>query len=137
MIHDTTTPVSRFLRLLVSIIGIAIATGMVIGMPACGDDDPAAPNDGPFTGTIQVRDNSFSPNPVTISVGDSVTWQWVGSNSHSVTHGTDPGNIGVLFNEGPKSSGTFGYRFTSAGTVHYFCIPHFDMGMKGTITVEP
>lgn len=138
MIHDTPAPLSRFLRLWVSIIGIGVATGLVIGMSACGDDDPAAPpNDGPFTGTIQVRDNSFSPKTVTIAVGDSVTWQWVGSNSHTVTHGTSPSNLGGLFDEGPKSSGTFGYRFTSAGSVPYFCIPHFDMGMTGTITVEP
>jgi plastocyanin len=136
MIHDTTNPTSRFLRLLVSIIGIAVATGLAIGMPACGDDDPAAPNDdGPFTGTIQVRDNSYSPRAVTISVGDSVTWQWVGSTSHTVTHGT-PGNLGGLFNEGPKSSGTFGYRFNAPGSIPYFCIPHAP-NMTGTITVNP
>lgn len=139
MIHDTLAPSSRSLRLLLSIIGIGLVTTLSIGMPACGDDDTTAPKDdgGVFTGTIQVRDNSFSPRTVTIAVGDSVTWQWVGSNSHTVTHGTDPGNLGGLFNEGPKSSGTFGHRFTSPGTIPYFCVPHFSMGMTGTITVQP
>jgi plastocyanin len=138
MIHDATAPFPRFLRLLVTIIGISLVTALSIGIPACGDDDTTAPqDDGPFTGTIQVRDNSFSPKSVTISVGDSVTWQWVGSNSHTVTHGTNPSSLGGLFDEGPKSSGTFGYRFTSPGTIPYFCIPHFSMGMTGTITVQP
>ena len=137
MIHDTISPISRFLRLLVSIIGIAVATGLAIGMPACGDDDdPAAPDGGgPFTGTIQVRDNSYSPRTVTISVGDSVTWQWVGSSSHTVTHGT-PGNPGGLFNNGPKSSGTFGYRFNAPGSIPYYCTVHAPM-MTGTVTVNP
>lgn len=138
MIHHVTAPFSRFLRLSVTVIAIGIATGLFIGMPACGDDDPyAPPNDGPFTGTIQVRDNSFSPRTVTISVGDSVTWQWVGSSNHTVTHGSSPSNLGGLFDTPEKSSGTFGYRFNTPGSIPYFCRPHFAMGMTGTVNVQP
>lgn len=140
MIHDATAPSSRFLRLLVTIIEIGLVTGVSIGIPACGDDDTTAPQDGPFTGTIQVRDNNFSPKTVTIAVGDSVTWQWVGSSLHTVTQGTTPDaseDPTRLFDSPLKSSGTFGYRFTASGTVPYFCRPHFAAEMKGTITVEP
>jgi plastocyanin len=124
---------SRVLAISAAIVWLALA-------PACGDD-AAGPeeNPGPFTGTISVRNTSFSPAAVTIAVGDSVTWRWDGG-SHSVTQGTTPDpsqDPTRLFDSGVKSSGTFGYRFTSAGTVPYFCRPHFASGMKGTITVTP
>ena len=139
MSNDTTAPSLRFPRLLLSVIGIGIAAGLLFGLPACGDDETTAPDDDDDLGplAVQVLDDRFSPQTLTISVGDSVTWHWAGSNSHSVTHGTDPGNLGGDFNHGPKSSGTFGYKFTSPGSVPYFCIPHFSMGMTGTITVNP
>ena len=118
--------------------GVAIvALGLVT---ACGSDS-TGPGDNPvpFNGTITVQNTSFSPASVTIAVGDSVTWRWAGG-SHSVTQGTTPDpsqDPSRLFDSGVKSSGTFGYRFTSAGTVPYFCRPHFASGMKGTITVNP
>jgi plastocyanin len=114
---------------------------LVLAVASCGGDDAAAPeDDGPFTGTIRVLDNRFSPPSVTIAAGDSVTWRWDGSTSHTVTHGTSPDpaqDPTRLFDTPLKSSGTFGYRFTSAGSYPYFCRPHFSMGMTGTITVTP
>lgn len=124
----------RRLALLSAFVSAAVLAGTL----SCGDDDTTAPDE-PFTGTIRVLDNRFSPASVTIATGDSVTWSWQGSGSHSVTQGTtlDPSeDPSRLFDEGPKSSGTYGYRFTAAGTVPYFCRPHFNMGMKGTITVQ-
>jgi plastocyanin len=107
---------------------------------SCGGDDPAAPpDDGPFTGTIKVLDDRFSPANVTIAVGDSVTWRWEGNHAHTVTQGTTPNaseDPTRLFDSPSKTSGTFGYRFTAAGTVPYFCRPHFAVGMKGTIVVQ-
>jgi plastocyanin len=126
-------------RTILRVVPLLIATAALIA--ACGgDDDPADPgNPGPFEGTVTVLDNRFSHPAVTVAVGDSVTWRWQSSNSHSVTQGTtpDPSQDGSrLFDSGIKNSGTFGYRFTSAGTVPYFCRPHFAAGMKGTVTVQ-
>ena len=133
MIHDLTRVPSRAL---VSIYTLCIAVCLSIVIASCGDDEsPTDGGDGTFNGTIRVLDNAFSPRSVTISVGDSVTWSWQGSNQHTVTHGT-PGNPGGLFDNGPKSSGTFGYRFTSAGSVPYFCEVH-GSAMTATITVQP
>lgn len=105
---------------------------------SCGGDDTTnPPDDGVFNGTIRVLDNRFSPASVTISAGDSVTWRWEGNNFHTVTHGTDPATPAVkLFDEGPKQSGTFGYRFNDPGTYPYYCDPHRTMGMTATITVQ-
>ncbi len=116
---------------------LVVAAGLVT---ACGSDStgPGEPP-GPFNGTITVQNTSFSPSSVTIAVGDSVTWRWAGG-SHSVTQGTTPDpsqDPSRLFDSGVKSSGTFGYRFTSAGTFPYFCRPHFASGMKGTVKVNP
>ena len=137
MIHDTTAPLSRSLRLLVLTIGLVFMTGFLVGLPACGDDETTAPtqDDGnPLT--VQVLDNSFLPKTLTITVGDSVTWRWQGSNPHTVTHGTGPGNLGGDFDSPQKTSGTFGYRFTTQGSVPYFCRLHVAMGMTGTIVVN-
>lgn len=112
-------------------------TAVLLCLASCGDDNSTEPtDDGPFTGTIRVLDTRFSPAAVTIAAGDSVTWRWEGSMGHSVEEGTSLTNPTPLFDSGVKTSGTFGYRFTAAGTYPYFCRPHFAVGMKGTITVQ-
>jgi len=107
-------------------------------LASCSSDDPTTTGDdpGPFNGTIRVVDNRFVPASVTITAGDSVTWRFEGSNRHTVTEGANLGNPTPLFDSGLKSSGTFGYRFTSAGTVPYHCQPHFNLDMKGTVIVQ-
>jgi plastocyanin len=115
----------------------AIAVAMTACFAACGGDDSSGPgDDGTFTGTIHIQDDHFSPSSVTISVGDSVTWRWEGSHPHTVTQGTSPTNPMVkLFDTPQKTSGTFGFRFTNAATVQYFCRVH--AGMTGSIKVNP
>lgn len=109
-------------------------------LSACGGDDSTAPPaDEPFTGIIHVLDDRFSPASVTVTTGDSVTWRWEGSHTHTVTQGTTPDaseDPSRLFDSPFQSSGTFGYRFVAAGTVPYFCRPHFNAGMKGTVIVN-
>jgi len=86
----------------------------------------------------------FSPNPVNISVGDTVRWTW-GSSGHSVTSGNpctadgqfcspDDTNCsaGVLSNMGT----VYQHTFTQAGTYSYFCASHCVFGMTGTVNVE-
>jgi len=120
-------------RLLVS-LPVLIVSALIA---ACGGDSTSAPaDDGPFTGTIHVRDNNFSPASVTITEGESVTWRWEGSHAHSVEEGTSLTNPTPDFDSGTKTTGTFSHTFTTVETVHYFCRPHFSAGMKGTITVK-
>jgi plastocyanin len=129
---------NRKRRFLAASRAMLLATGLAL--LSCGGNDPAQPPvDGPFTGTIRVLDDAFSPASVTIAVGDSVTWRWGGNHAHTVTQGTTPDpseDPSRLFDSPSMTTGTFGYRFTSAGTVPYFCRPHFAIGMKGTITVK-
>ncbi len=90
------------------------------------------------THIVQQSAFAFSPEVITINVGDTVTWQW-SSFSHTVTSGTgaaDP-QVGQLF-DGPLSSfnPTFSHTFTAAGVVDYFCRPHELMGMTGVVVVQ-
>ncbi len=90
---------------------------------------------------------SFTPQHVTIQVGDTV--QWVhGGGTHTVTEGTDgslDGNEAFHSNLTAGTS-TFSVTFDAAflaanprpGDVYdYFCLPHFGFGMTGSVTVEP
>lgn len=81
---------------------------------------------------------TFSPDVVTINVGDTVQWNWTGL-SHTVTNGVDLSDpaVGTLFDASLTSlSPTFSYTFTSPGTVPYFCRPHLSFGMTGTVVVQ-
>jgi len=81
---------------------------------------------------------SFSPNDLTINVGDTVRWVRSGG-SHTVTNGTgasDP-SVGNLFDAPLNSSNTtFEFTFNSAGDVDYFCRPHEFANMKGVVRVN-
>src|SRR5207253_5608210 len=72
----------------------------------------------------------FSPNPITIKVGDTVTW----TNNGSVTH-TSTSNTGA-WDTGPIGSGatSSAVSFNSAGTFPYHCAIH--PSMTGTVIVS-
>ena len=86
--------------------------------------------------TVEIIDNSFSPENLTISEGDTVIWINKGSMIHTTTSGTDcePDEGWNSGNLSPEES--FSFIFTSQGTFDYFCIPHCEMGMTGSVTVE-
>jgi plastocyanin len=95
----------------------------------------------------------FVPETLTVSVGDTVTWENVGSIGHSVTAygGEIPADAAYFASGGFESEDaarsaypegdipggeTYEHTFEVAGTYGYFCIPHEMSGMKGTIVVE-
>jgi len=77
----------------------------------------------------------FTPQNVTIHVGDTVQWTWAAS-GHSSTSGT-PGNPDGQWDSGVQNSGfVFSQTFTTAGTFNYFCSPHgVCCGMIGSVVV--
>jgi plastocyanin len=85
----------------------------------------------------------FSPNPVNISVGDTVRWTW-GSSGHSVTSGNPCVGDGQFCSPNDTNCGAgtlsnmgavYQHTFTQAGTYSYFCHAHCEYGMIGTINV--
>ena len=75
--------------------------------------------------------NCFTPNPVNVSPGETVTWANTDLSSHTVTSGkpdNSTGNvIAAVFDSGLLAPGkTFSHTFTVAdvGTINYFCQVH-------------
>jgi plastocyanin len=90
---------------------------------------------------VEVRDNVFVSQHVTIDPGDTVLWVLTGSAPHSVT--ADDGSF-----ERPEGVGwpPFGHTFTTAGPYAYHCSVHGSAGpgggvpgtgMVGTVQVGP
>jgi plastocyanin len=90
------------------------------------------------THQVTVANTAFSPSELTITQGDSVTWNWTGPDTnHSTTTGaegqttwdSDPGNAFPNHPVGDKYSWGFPYE----GEFPYFCKTH--PGMAGKIIV--
>lgn len=73
----------------------------------------------------------FIPDTITIEAGTTVEWVNAGTNVHTVTGDQYAWDSGSL-EPGEKYS----RRFDSKGTFTYFCIPHHEKGMVGTIIVK-
>ena len=83
--------------------------------------------------SIQVADNSFAPANLTVPKGTKVTWDWAGTNPHSVV-GTWAGS--AVQSAQQRGSGTFAFTFEAAGTFNYQCGVH-GAAMAGKVTVKP
>jgi plastocyanin len=82
--------------------------------------------------TVRMEDNFFAPANITVEPGTTVTWVQSGNNPHTTTSYDGLWDSGLL----PGGSGqTFSFTFEEPGTYDYFCIPHEDLGMVGTVTV--
>jgi plastocyanin len=94
------------------------------------------------SGAETLADKAFSPNPMNVKVGDTVTWTNDDSQAHTVTSGkgeNDP-DKGKVFDSSPNFNPllapgqTFQHKFTTAGDFPYFCQVH--PTMIGTVVVS-
>jgi plastocyanin len=101
----------------------------VTALLGCGSDGPSGTDDQPDDNTVLVRNNQFSPTPISVAVNETVTFQW---NSAGVVHN-------VTFDDGPASpnqgAGSFPRTFAAAGSFPYRCTIHFAEGMTGLVNV--
>lgn len=77
--------------------------------------------------TVTVDNDRFSPSAVTITAGESVTWNFAES-SHNVKGDGWSGNDDY-------GTGTFTKTFDTPSTYSYVCEAHSEM--RGTVTVQP
>ena len=82
---------------------------------------------------VRMEDNFFSPANITVEPGTTVTWVQSGNNPHTMTSYDGLWDSGLI--EG-GSGGTFSFTFEEPGTYDYFCIPHGDLSMVGSVTVS-
>ena len=85
--------------------------------------------------TVDSTNLRFSPETITLKEGDSIRFFWSGELlPHNAVE-----NSG-LFDTGEPSTEvdyTYTFSFGENGTYEYVCEPHEDLGMIGTIIVEP
>ncbi|HET7392013.1 MAG TPA: plastocyanin/azurin family copper-binding protein [Nitrososphaeraceae archaeon] len=84
-------------------------------------------------GASTLADKAFSPNPVNVKVGDTVTWVNDDTQFHTVVSGnpSSGGDTGKVFDSGlsgptalTTKGKTFSHVFTEKGEFLYFCQLH-------------
>src|SRR5262245_7929258 len=92
----------------------------------------------------------FDPATLPIHVGDTVRWVWA-SSFHSVVSGTvdalgnrmpdgkfcSPNNTACDTLQTSNTDAKYEHTFDTAGNFPYYCAPHGNLGMVGTIEVQP
>jgi plastocyanin len=82
------------------------------------------------TSAVNIQGFAYSPTPITIHVGDTVTW----TNKDSTQHSARFAGLGTgtpILSQGQSGSLTF----TAAGTFNYDCAIH-GAAMQGTVVVQ-
>jgi plastocyanin len=93
---------------------------------------------GAVTHTVNQVNLTWNPSEIAIEVGDTVEWVW-NAGIHTVTSGTNLGDpeVGQLFDTPLTSSNTsVSFTFTQVGSQDFFCRPHLNFGMTGTVNVN-
>jgi len=85
-------------------------------------------------GSSTLTTDAFSPNPIQVSVGTTVTWTNDDAQPHTVNSGENATPSGLFDSPIMPTAGTFEYTFTEAGEFPYFCILH--PNMVGTVSVS-
>jgi plastocyanin len=85
-------------------------------------------------GSSGLTTDAYSPNPVQVSVGTTVTWTNDDLQPHTATSGENATPDGI-FDSGIMAPGaTFEHTFTESGEFPYFCLLH--PNMVGTVSVS-
>lgn len=122
------------------VVGIVAALGITLGIASATASVSAqgaavaatmVPNASTFMGAKGSQ--AFSPNPINVKVGGTVTWTNKDTQAHTVVSGTgstDP-NKGKVFDSGLTTliqpGKSFSHTFTAAGDIPYFCEIHPNM----------
>ena len=112
--------------------GFGVALGLAVaGFAASGVG--AAP-ESQQTVTVQMigDPDRFVPAALTIAPGTTVTWTTVSGRPHTTTSETGVWDSGRRLDVGES----FSYTFDTPGVYPYYCEPHRDRGMVGTIIVS-
>jgi plastocyanin len=134
---------------ILAVLALAITSG-TIAIASVSAQQSAGSSGGTASGTkvsivegaSTMTDKAFSPNPVNVKVGDTITWTNDDSQIHTVVSGTgasDP-NMGKVFDSSPglktllAPKQTFSHKFDTTGEFPYFCMLHPTMVGKVTVS---
>ncbi len=89
------------------------------------------------TFNVDASGTSFTPNSLTINIGDTVIWtNSSGFHNVNATTGTFPSNPESFGNALASATWVFKKKFTIAGTYDYQCDAHATQGMTGQVIVQ-
>src|SRR5919109_4374840 len=113
----------------------ATTTGNTTGTGATGGSG-ASTGVSIVPGSSSLTDTAFQPNPVQVSVGDTVTWTNDDTQPHTVTSGQNGQQDGEFDSSIMAPQQTFEHTFTEEGPGEYpyYCILH--PNMVGTVSVS-
>jgi plastocyanin len=98
------------------------------------NDEEATTSVSIVRGSSELTDDAYQPNPIEVSIDDTITWTNDDIAQHTVTSGEN-GEPDGEFDSGLMSTGaTFEHTFTEAGEHPYFCTLH--PNMVGTVIVS-
>jgi plastocyanin len=123
------------------VVGVAAVVGIVVAvgfLALTNDDGDASPRKRPVRQptvvsdeprvVVEVVDRDYAPRTLVVRPGAEVTWEFTGSEVHTVT---EPGGA---FDSGALGEGkTFTFRFDAPGEYFYYCELHHVM--QGTLVV--
>jgi plastocyanin len=104
------------------------------GASAGGGNATTATSVSIVPGSSTLTTDAFSPNPIQVSVGTTVTWTNNDAQPHTVVSGENVTPSGLFTSPIIAPQATFEYTFTQAGEVPYFCTLH--PNMVGTVSVS-
>lgn len=122
----------------------------VAAVAGCGGGDGDSGGDGNTVVAGPGGDLVFDPEEITISTGETVTWEFDSPNHNvvawpdmhedvSIPDGAEGfGSVeqgGDSFETVPQGE-TYSHTFETTGEFTYVCVPHAGSGMIGTVVVE-
>ena len=106
---------------LVTAIGMMMLGAMEMITPVSADTRDST--------RVVVKDFMFSPTPLMVKAGSTVTWTNMDDEPHTAVSDT-----GVFKSGGMDTNESFSFKFDEPGTYHYRCTIH--PRMVGTIVVQ-
>ena len=109
-------------------------TGNATNATATGASGNTATSVSIGPGSSTLTTDAFSPNPIQVSVGTTVTWTNNDAQPHTVSSGENATPNGLFDSPIMAPKATFEHTFTEAGEFPYFCTLH--PNMVGTVSVS-
>jgi plastocyanin len=106
---------------LLTAVGMVILGGMEVSIPSAADTPDAT--------KIIIKDFMFSPTPLTVKAGATVTWTNMDDEPHTAVSDT-----GMFKSGGMDTNESYSFKFDKPGTYHFTCSIH--PRMVGTIVVQ-
>lgn len=108
-------------RAWLAVVAVTLLWGGAICMPSAAQT--------PDQNQIVIQEFMFTPNPLTVKAGATVTWVNMDDEPHSVVSNTAMYRSGAL-----DTKESFSFKFAQPGTYHFTCSIH--PRMVGIIVVQ-